>query len=118
MKIVNTRDCHILLDYASEKGLQHKLKQRLFSAFFTEQKDVSIRDVLVEQAKAVGLDPKEAQLALEDNLRREKVVKEEMFWQQQGITGVPTVVFNRESLMTGAHPEATYKTVLKELAGL
>ncbi|MFT6141998.1 MAG: putative DsbA family dithiol-disulfide isomerase, partial [Psychromonas sp.] len=30
----------------------------------------------------------------------------------------PTVIFNRSSAMTGAHPQSAYKEVLKELAGL
>jgi len=41
-----------------------------------------------------------------------------MKWQQQGISGVPTVIFNRSSALTGAHPQSTYKEVLQELAGL
>lgn len=118
MKMVNTRDAHLLLDFAHEQGLQHELKQRLFSAFFTEHKDVSNREVLLEEAKTVGLDPAAAALALDDSERRSHVAKQEVHWQQQGISGVPTVIFNRSSAMTGAHPQSSYKDVLKELAGL
>jgi predicted DsbA family dithiol-disulfide isomerase len=32
-----------------------------------------------------------------------------------GISGVPTVVFNRESAVTGAHPQESYKQILQEL---
>jgi predicted DsbA family dithiol-disulfide isomerase len=115
MKIVNTRDAHVLLDFAREQGLQHQLKQRLFTAFFTERKDVSDREILLTEAQAVGLDPKAAVIALEDTERRRQVVDKEEFWQQQGISGVPTVVFNRTSAITGAHPQSTYKQVLQEL---
>lgn len=118
MKIVNTRDAHVLLDFAHEQGLQHQLQQRLFAAFFTERKDVSIRAVLLAEAESVGLDPAAAALALDDSERRRRVVNREVQWQQQGISGVPTVIFNRSSAMTGAHPQATYKNVLQELAGL
>lgn len=118
MKMVNTRDAHLLLDFAHEQGLQHELKQRLFSAFFTEHKDVSNREVLLEEAKTVGLDLAAAALALDDSKRRSHVAKQEVHWQQQGISGVPTVIFNRSSAMTGAHPQSSYKDVLKELAGL
>lgn len=115
MTIVNTRDAHVLLDYAHEQGLQHQLKQRLFTAFFTERKDVSEREVLLAEAQAVGLDSKAAAIALDDTERRSKVADKEVFWQQQGISGVPTVVFNRTSAITGAHPQRTYKQVLQEL---
>lgn len=115
MKIVNTRDAHVLLDFARELGLQHQLKQRLFTAFFTERKDVSDRAVLLAEAEAIGIDLKTAEIALDDNERRNRVVAQEVFWQQQGISGVPTVVFNRTSAITGAHPQSTYKQVLQEL---
>ncbi|SIS73692.1 Predicted dithiol-disulfide isomerase, DsbA family [Neptunomonas antarctica] len=116
MKIVNTRDAHLLLDFAHEQGLQHQLKQRLFVAFFTEHKDVSNRAILLEEAQSVGLDTAAAALALDDTERRRHVLNQEAQWQQQGISGVPTVIFNRSSAMTGAHPQSTYKDVLRKLA--
>lgn len=115
MRIVNTRDAHVLLDFAREQGLQHQLKQRLFTAFFTERKDVSDRAVLLAEAQSIGIDSIAAEIALDDNERRSEVVDQEVFWQQQGISGVPTVVFNRTSAITGAHPQSTYKQVLQEL---
>lgn len=118
MKMVNTRDAHLLLDFAHEFGLQHQLKQRLFAAFFSEHKDVSDRSILLSEAQSVGLDPAAAALALENTERRSDLLKQEHHWQQQGISGVPTVIFNRSSAMTGAHPQSSYKEVLKELAGL
>lgn len=118
MKIVNTRDAHVLLDFAHEQGLQSQLKLRLFAAFFTEHKDVSKREILLAEAKSVGLEADAALLALEDTERRRRVVNQELQWQQLGISGVPTVIFNRSSAMTGAHPQASYKGVLQELAGL
>ncbi|OEF23549.1 DsbA family oxidoreductase [Vibrio rumoiensis] len=118
MKMVNTRDAHMLLDFAHEHGLQHQLKQRLFAAFFTEHKDVSDRNILLEEAQKVGLDSVVTKSALNDADRYRRVVEQEMFWQQQGISGVPTVIFNRSSAMTGAYPQENYIAVLKELAGL
>lgn len=118
MKMVNTRNAHLLLDFAHQQGVQHELKQRLFSAFFTEHKDVSDRTVLLAEAKHVGLDFDAAAAALDSPERRRHVVNQEMLWKEKGISGVPTVIFNRNSAMTGAHPTDSYKEVLKELAGV
>jgi len=118
MKMVNTRNAHLLLNFAHQQGLQHQLKLRLFSAFFSEHKDLSNRAVLLAEAQSVGLDPAAAAVALDDTERRSRVLNQEVQWQQQGISGVPTVIFNRSSAMTGAHPQSSYKEVLKELAGL
>ncbi len=39
----------------------------------------------------------------------------ETYWHEMGVSGVPTVVFNRTSALTGAQPLETYKQVLTEL---
>ncbi|MDB1124977.1 DsbA family oxidoreductase [Vibrio algarum] len=116
MKMVNTFDAHILLEYAKEKGKQTELKLRLFSAFFTEQKDVSDRNILTEELNSIGLDGAEAIKILDDMQRREETRTAQRYWTQLGVSSVPTVVFNHESAVTGAHPVETFKQVLTELA--
>lgn len=116
MKIVNTLDAHILLDYAHQVGKQTELKMRLFSAFFTEHKDVSDRSVLIQEAEAVGISAKQSQAAFADLEIKSRVKGLISQWQQMGVSGVPTVVFNREAALTGAQPQATFKEVLLELS--
>ena len=115
MRIVNTRDAHILLEYAHEMGQQTALKLRLFAAAFTDQKDVSNRDTLLEEVAALGLDVKEASARLNSDAHRQQVIEQEQEWQRLGISAVPTVVFNRSSAMSGAQSVAAYKQVLSEL---
>jgi len=115
MRIVNTRDAHILLEYAHEMGQQTALKLRLFTAAFTDQKDVSNRDTLLEEVAALGLDVKEASARLNSDAHRQQVIEQEQEWQRLGISAVPTVVFNRSSAMSGAQSVAAYKQVLSEL---
>lgn len=118
MKIVNTRDAHQLLSYAYQVGLQQALQMRLFAAYFSEQKDVSDRTVLLTEAQSVGLDSAAVALALDDPERRSDITNQEALWQQQGVSGVPTVIFNRTRALTGAHPQSTYQEALQALAGL
>jgi len=115
MKIVNTRDAHILLEYAFSQGKQTELKLRLFAAAFTEQKDISLRDTLLNEVAQVGLDIEQATAHLEDDHYRDEVVQQEQHWQNLGISAVPAVVFNRTSAMSGAQPVEAYKQVLTEL---
>ncbi|WP_394242306.1 DsbA family oxidoreductase [Vibrio astriarenae] len=115
MKMVNTLDAHVLLEYAKSLGLQTELKLRLFSAFFTEHKDVSDREVLLSEVQAVGIDVQGATEALANESLKEEIRSTEAQWHQMGISGVPTVVFNRESAVTGAHPQESYKQILQEL---
>ena len=115
MKIVNTLDAHILLDYAHKLGKQTDLKMRLFSAFFTEGKDVSDKNVLIKEAEAVGISIQQSKEALNSQEIKSKVKAQIAQWQQMGVSGVPTVVFNRQSALTGAQPQETFKQVLLEL---
>lgn len=116
MKIVNTFDAHILLEYAKKMGKQTELKLRLFSAYFTEHKDVSNRDVLIEALNDIGLDGSDAIKHLDKKQRRDEVRQTANQWTQLGISSVPTVVFNRESAVSGAHPVESFKQILTELS--
>lgn len=114
-RIVNTRDAHILLDYANECGLQTELKMRLFAAYFTESKDISDRNILTQEVRSLGMDVDEALARLNDTYVRERIQEEEGLWHDLGVFSVPTVVFNRSSAVTGAQSIATFKQALADL---
>jgi predicted DsbA family dithiol-disulfide isomerase len=115
MRMVNTFEAHILLEYAKAFGKQTELKLRLITAFFSERKDVSKRDVLKQALLDVGLNAEEALTKLDDKEARQEVKSQEGFWQNAGVSSVPTIVFNRKSAVTGAQPVDVLKQVLTEL---
>jgi len=115
MRMVNTFDAHVLLDYAKDFGKQTELKMRLTKAFFSERKDVSQREVLKQALLDVGLPAEEALAKLENETARNQVKNQERFWQDLGVSSVPTFVFNRKSALSGAQPVAIFKQVLSEL---
>jgi len=115
MRMINTFEAHILLDYAKQFGKQTELKMRLTKAFFSERKDVSDRNVLKEALLDVGLNAEEGLIKLESEEARYEVRSQQGYWQNLGVSSVPTVVFNRKSAVTGAQPVDTFKQVLSEL---
>lgn len=115
MRMANTFAAHVLLAYAREFGKQTALQQRLMAAFFTDQKDVSQRDVLREALLEVGLDVEEGLTRLDDEQARLEVREQQAYWKRLGVNSVPTVVFNRQSAVTGAQPVGVFKQVLNEL---
>ncbi|SRX75210.1 DsbA family oxidoreductase [Aequorivita antarctica] len=115
MRMVNTFDAHVLLDYAKDFGKQTELNMRLTTAFFSERKDVSKREVLKQALLDVGLNAEEALAKLDNDDARYEVKSKESYWQSLGVSSVPTIVFNRESAVTGAQPIALFKEVLTEL---
>ena len=115
-RIVNSFAAHTLLDFAATKGLQHPLKLALFTAHFTEGRDVSDHTVLLDVAEAVGLDRDQASAALKDTCHGEAVRAQEAVWSQNGISGVPTMIFNEKYLITGAQGPQNYAQMLEKVA--
>jgi len=61
------------------------------------------------------LDRAEAAAVLRDQRFAVEVRQEQKFWTQQGISGVPAVVFGRQHLVTGAQGVDNYKSMLNQL---
>lgn len=112
----NTFNTHQLLHWADSLGRKHDLKLALFSAHFTDQRNLSDDSVLADIAAEIGLDRVEAAAVLDDQRYANDVRSAEQFWQQQGITGVPAVVFDRKHLVTGAQGVENYTSILSQLA--
>lgn len=115
MRMANTFDAHVLLEYAKDFGKQTELKMRLTASFFSERKDVSKRAILKQALLDVGLNAEEALAKLDDDNARSAVRTKEDYWKSLGVNSVPTIVFNRKSAVTGAQPIDVFKQVLTEL---
>jgi predicted DsbA family dithiol-disulfide isomerase len=115
MRKVNTFNAHILLDYAKEFNKQTELKVRLQNAYFGERKDVSNREILFEELKAVGLNAEEGMKRLDDPEAIKYVENEEKFWRDQGVYAIPTIIFDKKIAQVGASETNTYKEILAEL---
>lgn len=64
--MVPTKKAHIISDFALKYNKQHQMQESLFSAYFSEGQNINLDDVLEKLASEVGLDPKEAMVALSD----------------------------------------------------
>ncbi|KJS08423.1 MAG: DSBA oxidoreductase [Hoeflea sp. BRH_c9] len=117
MRMHNTFNAHQLIQWADGQGLGHALTQALFSAHFTDRRDLSDISVLVDVAHGIGLDPLEAKMVLEDQRFADEVRQTESFWVEQGIRGVPAVVFDRKHLVTGAQGIENYTSIVNQITG-
>ncbi|AQS94619.1 thioredoxin [Polaribacter sp. BM10] len=115
MKMVNTFDAHVLLEYAKDFDKQTELKMTLTKAFFSDRKDVSEKEILKEALLEVGLNADEGLAKLDDEKARLEVRNKQNYWKNLGVNSVPTIVFDRKSAVTGAQPITTFKQVLTEL---
>jgi len=115
MRMANTFEAHILLEYAKTFGKQTELKMRLTTAFFSERKDVSDRAILKQALLDVGLNAEEALAKLDNDEARYEIRSKEDYWKNLGVNSVPTIVFNRKSAVTGAQPVDVFKRILAEV---
>ncbi len=114
-RIVNTFEAHQLLDWAGEHNLQHPLQLALFNAHFTQGRNVSDREVLVDVAGSVGLDPAAASEVLSSGSHAQDTRARQQFWTSRGISGVPAMVFDGRYLLTGAQGADTYAQMLRKV---
>ena len=112
----NTFDAHRLLHWAGLEGQQRALKHALLRANFTEGRNVSDHDVLVEVAESAGLSADQARVILEAGTYAEEVREAEQFFQQNGITGVPAIIINQRHLITGGQPPEVFVGALRDVA--
>ncbi|WP_170764465.1 DsbA family oxidoreductase [Ruegeria lacuscaerulensis] len=112
-RMVNTFRAHQLLDWAETQGRQHPLKLALFRAYFTDQRDVSDVDVLLDAVHAAGLDRDDASAALSSGAHGAPVREKQNFWTSRGVSGVPSMVFGGKYLLTGAQGADNYAHVLQ-----
>ncbi|MET1161147.1 MAG: DsbA family oxidoreductase [Pseudoxanthomonas sp.] len=119
-RVYNTFDAHRLLHWAESQGegRQLALKEALLRAYFTDGQDVSTADVLVPLAVEVGLDGERARAILASDEFAEAVRARENFYTSQGITAVPSVIFNERHLVQGGQPVEVFEQALRRLADI
>lgn len=115
-RIYNTFDAHRLLHLAGLEGKQRALEHALFAAYFTEGRDPSDHEVLIELAARVGLDGARARQILASDEYAAEVRAHERFYHERGINAVPAVIVNERYLIQGGQPVQVFEEVLKRIA--
>lgn len=115
-RIYNTFDAHRLLHWAQLEGRQHELKSALFAAYFSEGRNPSDHEVLIDVATRVGLDPVRAREVLASDLYVKEVGERAQFYRAQGIQAVPSLIINDKYLIQGGQPAAAFEQALRQIA--
>jgi predicted DsbA family dithiol-disulfide isomerase len=117
-RIWNTFDAHRLLHWAHETApdRQKALKQALFTAHFTENRNLTDAGVLTTAAEKAGLDRAEAGEVLASGRYAQAVRQAEDLWRARGITSVPAVVVEGKYLISGGQPASVFEEALRKIA--
>lgn len=106
--LVNSMNAHKLLQFANTKKLGNELEERLFSAFFTEGKNIADISTLTQLGKEIGLDETELQIAFSDDNYAYMVTQDIAEGRHIGVQGVPFFVLDRKYGVSGAQPPAVF----------
>jgi predicted DsbA family dithiol-disulfide isomerase len=115
-RIYNTFDAHRLLHWAELEGRQVELKRALFEAYFTDGRNPSDHEVLIDVATRVGLDAQQAREILASDRYATDVRQREQLFGQLGIRAVPSVIVNDKYLIQGGQPVAVFEQALRKIA--
>lgn len=108
----NTVDAHRLIRWAETEGVQDRLVDRLFAAYFREGRDVGDRDTLISLMAESGLDRDRAAALLGSDEYRSEVLAEDRAARQAGLEAVPTFVLEGHILFSGAVPADVFAEAL------
>ena len=118
-RIYNTFDAHRLLAWAETVGAPGaalQLKHALLSAYFTEGLNPGAHEVLLDKARAAGLDGDGAVQVLASDTYADEVREREQFYLQHGIRSVPAIIINEQHLISGGQPVEVFEQALRQLA--
>ena len=96
----NTFDSHRLLWLAGREGVQEKVAEAIFKAFFTEGRDIGDRAVLAEIGAAAGLEG--VAEFLESDRGSNEVREELQKGRSIGVDAVPTFIIGGKFMVSGA----------------
>lgn len=114
----NTRLAHRMIWQAERQGreAQNALVDRLFEAYFEQGVDIGRKDVLLDLARAAGLDAGDARFALEDAGSLAAVLDLEAEGLSLGIRGVPFFLLIERYAVSGAQPPEVWQDALPRIA--
>ena len=118
-RIYNTFDAHRLLHWAGELDVvkQGALKRALLKAYFTDGRNPSDPDVLVELATAAGLDAERAREILAGDEFALETRERERLYTDAGIRSVPAIIIDNQHLISGGQPVEVFERALRQIAG-
>lgn len=115
--VANSFDAHRFSHYALRHGKQIEAEEKLFSAYFTEGKNIADHQTLAEIGASIGLDAKDILQSLSTDANKNEVNDDLALARQFGITGVPFFVFNRKTAVSGAQDTQVFLQALQNAAG-
>lgn len=113
----NTLDAHRLIWLAGKEGVQDAVVEALFRAYFTQGRDLSNRQALIDVVAEAGLNRHDAEDVLKSNDGLEAIKEADEQARRFRVEGVPFFIVNGKLTLSGAQqPEAFLAAFTQTLA--
>jgi predicted DsbA family dithiol-disulfide isomerase len=113
----NTLDAHRLIGLAERQGVQDAVVEALFRAYFTEGRDISSRQTLLDVVAEAGLNRHEAEALLNSDDGLEEIKEAEAVARRHGVDGVPLFIVNGRIALAGAQRPDTLLEAFRQAGG-
>lgn len=110
----NTFMAHRFSHLALHCGLQNEAEEKLFSAYFTEGKNIDDVETLAQIGTEIGIDPGMVKSTLESDKYADDVRNDIQEAYSLGLRGVPFFVFDRKYSVSGAQDSKVFLNTLEK----
>ncbi|ACV05188.1 DsbA family protein [Kytococcus sedentarius] len=111
-----TDKAFMVLQLAQERGLAEAYTEAMFSAFFQQDRNIGLDEVIIDVAASVGLDKAEVEEALRSEERRDRQLADQDYAVNTvGIDSVPGIVIEGQ-VLRGVPSASRLKKVVGDLA--
>lgn len=111
----NTLDAHRLIHWAGIEGVQDKIVDALFNAYFVEGRDIGQHEVLADIADSAGMDASVVLRLLGSEADRDDIRKRDAEARRMGVRSVPTFIVAGAHAVPGAQPPELWLKVIEEV---
>jgi len=104
----NTLDAHRLIWLADQQGVQDAVVEALFRAYFTEGRDISNWQTLLDVVGEAGLNQHRAEVALNSDDAMQAIREANEQARRFRADGVPFFIVNEQITLAGAQPPEAF----------
>ena len=113
----NTVDAHRLIWLAEQQGCQDAIVEAMFRAYFTEGRDISNRQTLIDVVAEAGLDRQLAEAVLKNDEGLDAIKQTEEVSRRHRVDSVPFFIINKEITLSGAQQPDTFLDAFRQAVG-
>jgi predicted DsbA family dithiol-disulfide isomerase len=113
----NTVDAHRLIWLAGQQGCQDGVVEKLFRACFTDGRDISNRQTLIDVVAEAGLARQLAEGVLNSDEGMDAIKAAEELSRRFRVDGVPFFIINNEITLSGAQQPGAFLDAFREAIG-